>query len=419
MARVLIVSSAVPRDLADGWHMRIFNFCRTAAARHSVSLFVAPVGDADARPPEGDLFDRVAFLPGDLVMEKTGGRIWRTTDADFLRRWSPRYFDALREQLAGVCADWDIDVIVNCSGIIAEVAPTLDIPCITDITDCRTLTLERRLANRTTSPPLRQRMELALKRMRVSKRERALVRAYDAVTTIAEPDRQHLLRISGQDPSRVLVVPNGVADQALAARDPDGTATRSVVFWGNLDFPPNRTAVDWFHEKIYAPLLAGRGIDWHIVGAGAAPAIQQLAAEDGIHVHGYVDDLYSFIADKGVMVNPMVEGSGLKNKVLEAFAVGLPVVSTTMGIEAIDATKDEHYLRADSPGRFADCVTRLLDDRALARRLSGSARHLVETGYTWQAVGAKFEQALRRVLPEPGEHAAQSAIQYGPQTETT
>jgi glycosyltransferase involved in cell wall biosynthesis len=407
MARLLVVASEVPANVADGWHMRIFNLCRVAGARHEVNLFVVPVGSNSNVPEAGGIFDRVDIFSEDLTIERSGGRVLRTTDADYLRRWSPDYYAAVREHLARLCEDWDIDVIVNCSGRVAEVPPTLGVPCMIDITDCRTLTLERRLANRETHQSLGQRLGLMLKKWRVSKREQALVRAYDIVATIGRQDRQRLVDVSGKDPDHVLVIPNGVAEEALAVFDPERNATRSVVFWGNLDFPPNRTAISYFHEKIYAPLLADRGIEWHIVGGGAGPDISRLAEEDAIHLHGYVDDLYGFIADKGVMINPMVEGSGLKNKVLEAFAAGLPVVSTSMGIEAIDAADGEHYLAADTARGFADQLLRLLDDRAEARRLAANARQLVEASYTWDSIGLGLDEAIHRVLPgRPGDAAA-------------
>ena len=97
----------------------------------------------------------------------------------------------------------------------------------------------------------------------------------------------------------------------------------------------------------------------------------------------------------------MVEGSGLKNKVLEAFAAGLPVVSTTMGIEAINATDGKHYRSADSAEDFADRVSELLDNRDQASNLAKNARQLVEQEYTWDAAGSSFNSAIERAMLGP------------------
>lgn len=398
MARILILANEVPQDIADGWHMRVFNLCRVAREKHDLSLFVVPVRPGGDSLPTEHFFEQVTFFPCHTKPKKSGVRILRTTDADYLKRWSPDYYESLRQRLMQVCSDWNIDVIANFSGLVAEVPPTLGLPCIIDITDSRTLTLERRLANRETQQSVKTRIGLMLKKWRFSKREQATVRIYDVVTTIGRQDRQSLIDVSGKDPGQVMVIPNGVAEAALVDLDPDRPRTRSVVFWGNLDFSPNRTAIAYFHEKIFLPFLADRGIDWHIVGGGAGAAIRRLGEHTNIHLHGYVDDLYGFISDKGLMVNPMVEGSGLKNKVLEAFALGIPVVSTSMGIDAIAAVDGEHFLQADTASRFAEHVVRLTEDRDEARRLVVNARELVEEVYTWDAVGDAFDEVIRGVL---------------------
>jgi glycosyltransferase involved in cell wall biosynthesis len=95
------------------------------------------------------------------------------------------------------------------------------------------------------------------------------------------------------------------------------------------------------------------------------------------------------------MVNPMVEGSGLKNKVLEAFACYLPVVSTTMGIEAVGVQSDEHCLVADDPAAFAGAVIRCLDDEGLVASMSAAARQFVEDRFEWCAIGKQLDDIVR------------------------
>jgi glycosyltransferase involved in cell wall biosynthesis len=104
------------------------------------------------------------------------------------------------------------------------------------------------------------------------------------------------------------------------------------------------------------------------------------------------------VAKQGVMINPMVEGSGLKNKVLEAFACKVPVVSTSLGIEAIDASPDLHYVRADAPEEFAKAICSLLADKGYASRIAEDARLLVESRFRWSVIGEQLGSLVDRIL---------------------
>ncbi len=98
------------------------------------------------------------------------------------------------------------------------------------------------------------------------------------------------------------------------------------------------------------------------------------------------------------MINPMIEGGGLKNKVLESFAMNVPIVSSSMGVEAIDGVDGEHYLVADTPEDFSNCVLRLLDDKKLANSMTESANRFVREFYTWQVVGRRFADVIQPLL---------------------
>ena len=99
------------------------------------------------------------------------------------------------------------------------------------------------------------------------------------------------------------------------------------------------------------------------------------------------------------MVNPMVEGSGLKNKVLEAFALGIPVVSTCLGVEGIDVEPGTHCAVSDSPKEFASAVLGFLDSEDEARRISQAARALVVDSYSWQRAGSMLLGVIDRLAP--------------------
>jgi glycosyltransferase involved in cell wall biosynthesis len=94
----------------------------------------------------------------------------------------------------------------------------------------------------------------------------------------------------------------------------------------------------------------------------------------------------------------MIEGGGLKNKVLESFAMNLPIVSSSMGVEAIGGVDGEHYLVADTPEDFSNCVLRLLDDKEFANSMTESANRFAKECYTWQIVGRRFADVIQSLL---------------------
>jgi len=101
-----------------------------------------------------------------------------------------------------------------------------------------------------------------------------------------------------------------------------------------------------------------------------------------------------------VSIVPLRIGGGTRLKILEAMALGTPVVSTRKGAEGLDVTDGENILIADTAAGFVDAVLSLLDDSGLRARLAANARRLVETRYRWEDIGQELDRVIRRVLDE-------------------
>lgn len=397
MPRVLILCGSYPGDLSSGADLRFQNLCRQIAERNEAYLVCFGAVPEGTDPSSHIGVREVATLP---VIPGTGQsflRHLRTTNARFLQSSAPRYLREARATVARLAAEWQIDVLVCLIPKAAEILMPIRLPKMLDYCDSRTLTLRRMLQNRGGEMPLRKRLGLYLNYYRHRNGERALARHFDVTSTVSAADRDCLLEVSGVAQDKVVVIPNGVSGSALDIAPPDGGRRRSVVFWGNLDFPPNWTAVDYFNRHVFLPYLADKNVEWHIIGKGADDGIRELAEHPLVHLHGFVEDLYKEISSHGAMVNPMVEGSGLKNKVLEAFACHLPVVSTTLGIEAVGADAGRHYLGADSPDEFASEVMRCLEDGELAAEMTGAARRFVEERFEWSAIGERLDRMVREL----------------------
>ncbi|WP_026369855.1 glycosyltransferase family 4 protein [Kallotenue papyrolyticum] len=236
-------------------------------------------------------------------------------------------------------------------------------------------------------------------------RERARLRRYEgmacrkaaAVVAVSEADRAALQQVAGNVRIDVVPIAIDVREQRLIERDPDARAALSVatMFW-----PPNVDGVCWFGREIY-PRIQQRQPDTTFLVVGARPAqpVLDLAArQPGIVVTGYVADLAPYQRQAAAFVVPLRSGSGMRVKILEAFTHGLPVVSTTIGYEGIDARPDEHLLAADDPAGFADAVLRLIHDQRLSRRLVEAGRALAEQLYDWRAVCPALATTYTRAL---------------------
>jgi len=134
-----------------------------------------------------------------------------------------------------------------------------------------------------------------------------------------------------------------------------------------------------------------------VVGADPLPEVRALAADPAVEITGYVDDVLPYYQRSCLSAVSLRAGSGTRLKILEAMALGRPVVSTTLGCEGLDVTPDDNILVADSPTDFGTQTVRLLTDLDLRRRLVGNGRRLVETVYDWEVVGQRLLQTYEEV----------------------
>jgi glycosyltransferase involved in cell wall biosynthesis len=189
----------------------------------------------------------------------------------------------------------------------------------------------------------------------------------------------------------VTVIPNGVDVTAFSASAKE-TEPLTMLFSGAMSFPPNVDAVRWFAANVWPTVsMQQPSLKWYIVGADPSPEVRKLERLPNVIVTGFVPEIRPYLARSPIVVVPMVSGSGIKNKVLEAMACERAVVSTPLGLEGIDAVPDRDVVVASSPADFASSVLTLLSCPERARELGRSARQLVESLYSWQQVVVQYD----------------------------
>lgn len=158
------------------------------------------------------------------------------------------------------------------------------------------------------------------------------------------------------------------------------------MFSGNLEYHPNVSAVRYFREEIW-PELRERwpGLVWRLVGKNPQAVAKIISGDARIEVSGPVDDPLGELARAKVAIVPVLAGSGTRIKIIEAWAAGVPVVSTPLGAEGLAARAGEHLLLADGAPAFRDAVSSLLASPALRDRTGRAGRYLFECEFTWEA----------------------------------
>jgi sugar transferase (PEP-CTERM/EpsH1 system associated) len=224
---------------------------------------------------------------------------------------------------------------------------------------------------------------------RLRRYEQQACRAVHGVVMVSKVDEESLRLLYPQ--LRACVVPNGVDTTHYFAGDRQ-TDGATVLFIGKMDYRPNLDAINWFCATIWpavrAALPKARLL---IVGRDVSPELQPLARVPGVEIVGAVPDERPWFDRSDLLVVPMRMGSGVRLKVLQAMAMGVPVVSTSLGMTGVDAGDGTHYLLADTPKEFARQIIRALEDPSLRQTLGHEARKLVCERYDWQVIVPRLD----------------------------
>jgi glycosyltransferase involved in cell wall biosynthesis len=161
---------------------------------------------------------------------------------------------------------------------------------------------------------------------------------------------------------------------------------KEILFVGNLTYHPNIDAVLYFSREILPLILARRDVVFRIIGTGEAKVLECLKSEPGVEMLGYQENLTPYYASADVVVVPIRAGAGTRMKILEAFAHGRVVVSTSKGAEGLEVTDGKDIILADDPVMFAEACVEMMDKPEVAERVCGEAKQLHRDRYSDEAL---------------------------------
>ncbi len=385
--RILIITEHFPYPPIAGTPIRTFNLLSRLAGKHEVWLasFVRAPGDPEAER-------RMKAVCRGIVT--TPARPSRAYDrpAEALRYLMKGRPIELRFYMSGEFAakirhlvsevDFDVvEIIDSYMALYLEVLPEeLRRRAVLTFIDVVYSRAER--IGRLETKPGRKLRNLLYSRM-MRRWEPRYAGRFARCIAVSASDRSLLL--SANPGLSIDLVPNGVDAREFRPL-PEPPSARSLVFVGNMGYRPNVDAMNWFCDRILPRLRRELpGVEMWIVGKNPTPEVTHLDG-DGVHVTGRVDDLRPFYQRASVAVVPLRGGGGTRLKILEAMALGRPVVSTAIGCEGLEVEDGKHLLIADDPEAFAGATLRLLRDEEIKGHLTHAARALVEEKYDWDVI---------------------------------
>jgi glycosyltransferase involved in cell wall biosynthesis len=273
---------------------------------------------------------------------------------------------------------------------------------IVDVDDLESVKTSRHLALKRPGP---WRLAAAYDNRRLRALERSAPARYPTLVLASEADRAFFpahLR------DRLWVMPNGVADHLLAlppAPDPEP----AIVFVGTMTYFPNQDAARWLALDIFPRVRAVvPEARLYLVGHDPRGALRDLHDGRRIVVTGRVEDVTPYVRRAAVSAAPIRVGAGTRIKILEALALGVPVVSTTVGAEGLDLAPGQDFLQADTAQEFADAVVHLLKDPAARAALGRRGRARVASRHLWGPIGQGLAERVQGWLARRQETAGSS-----------
>jgi sugar transferase (PEP-CTERM/EpsH1 system associated) len=267
-----------------------------------------------------------------------------------------------------------------------------DRPCVLNHHNIESMMMQRRAD--VEQHPLK-RHYFATEGRRLREYEQKLAPAFDLHLTCSELDAQRLREIAPD--VKTAEVPNGV-DLDYFRPAPGATAeeARSLIFAGGLNWYPNVSAVKFLVNKVW-PLVRSEFADAKLTIIGRSPPqwLKDAAVDPRLQVLGFVDDVRPYMDKASVYVCPIFDGGGTKLKVLDAMAMGKPLVANPIAVEGIEAEPHKHWIPANEPHEFAAAIARLFDDASLRQSLGRNARQLIHDKYSFSEIGARLSARYR------------------------
>lgn len=225
---------------------------------------------------------------------------------------------------------------------------------------------------------------------RLKRYEGKMLDYFEKACIISEQDRRYIIHPKN---SSISIIPNGVGQRFFDYPE-TLQKTTDLIFTGNMSYAPNVQASLFITQKLLPDLEKDYpDIRIDLVGATPATAVKNLAGPH-VRVTGWVDDMRPYYATAEIFIAPMLSGSGMQNKILEAMAMGIPCITTRLANNAILAKDGEQIILAETAAEMLAAVRKLKSDPQLYAKLAENAKDFIASNYNWDAMNAKLADLI-------------------------
>jgi len=392
--KILFLCHRLPYPPNRGGRIRAFHIIKHLGRDHDITLasLLRSHDDAAAVQRLQAFTQRQILAPvGELrSWLRAVSRVPTLSPSSFAYFYSPQLARSVRRALADA---YDL-VFVHCSSMAGYVEH-VRAPAILDFGDMdsrKWLAYGRR-------KPFPASLGYRMEGYKVERAEARAARRFGLCTCTTRAEAETLERYGAA--RQIDWFPNGVdAEYFQPSAVPYDRDT--ICFLGSMDYYPNQEAMTWFCERVFAPLRSQRpGLKLSIIGTKPPRPILRLAERPGISVTGFVPDVRPFAHRAALSVAPLRIARGTQNKILEALALGIPVVASARAARGVDAVPGEHLLSAGEPSQFIAAITRILDDPHERQRLAHAGRQRVLTHHDWARSMRQLDALIDACLTSP------------------
>jgi len=391
--KLLFLANRVPYPPYRGDKLKIFNLAKRLQEHHQLHLltFAQSKQDLQYKAELEKIFKQVHFiyLPKWMSALKCLAALWSLWPLQVL------YFRsaAMRRKVKEVVSDNKFDAVhVQHLRMSPYLAHYKEIPRILDLPDAFSLYWQRRkIIKRNIFSKFFQ----AIEQSRLLRFEK-IIKEYNLSLVCSPEDLDYLRALHKADNLRLL--PNGVDLSVFYPRAHDYTHNNTILFTGNMDYAPNIDAVIYFTREIF-PLILKTHPEVKFIIAGQRPVakVKELASQN-IIVKGFIQDLAAEYNAASVVVAPLRFGAGTQNKVLEAMAMGMPVVTSNVGFKGLNIETGQGAILSTDTSSFANSVIELLSDVSFRQSVGQKGIAVIQQQFNWDNIAMQLENYFAGII---------------------